>query len=267
MEFSVQGHSVFAATGGKSFDPELPVLLFVHGAGMDHSVWQQQTRYFAHHGHAVLAVDLPGHGNSAGDPIDDVAKQADWIADAIDSVGAAGATLVGHSMGALASLEAASRHPDKVQGLALLGVAAKMPVHPDLLNAATANDHMAIDMIAGWGHGSRAHQGGNIASGIWLIPAGTRLLERARPGVLGTDLAAADAYKSALDAAAGVQCRTLLLLGGQDKMTPVKAALPLTGAIADARQVVLPDSGHMRMVEAPGATLDALIDFLGEGTV
>ena len=264
MKISVSGQEVFAATGGKSFDASLPLLIFVHGAGMDHSVWQQQARYFAHHGYSVLAVDMPAHGDSAGDPIDNIAAQADWIADLIDSVGAANATLVGHSMGALGALEAASRHPEKVNGLALLGVAAKMPVHPDLLDAAVANDHKAIDLIAGWGHGARAHRGGNIASGIWLIQTGIRLLERARPGVLGNDLAAADAYKNALDAAAKVQCRTLCLLGAQDKMTPVKAALPLVDAIADATQVVLPESGHMMMVEAPGATLDALIEFLNE---
>lgn len=263
MEFPVNGINIYAATGGKPFESSRPAVIFVHGAGFDHSIWQQQARYFAHHGYAVLALDLPGHGSSEGSPVESVEALGDWIGEAINAAGVASAALVGHSMGALAVLEAAARYPEKVDKLALLGVAAKMPVHPELLDAANANDHKAIELIAGWGHGPRAHRGGNIASGVWLMQAGTRLLERAAPGVLGNDLAASDAYKSATAAAEKVQCPTLLLLGGQDKMTPVKAATPLRDAISDSSQVVLPDAGHMMMVEAPGATLDALINFLG----
>ena len=262
MKFSVQGHDVFASTGGKPFDPTLPTLLFVHGAGMDHSVWQQQTRYFAHHGYGVLAVDLPAHGASDGEPIAEVPSLGDWIADAIDAVGADGATVVGHSMGALATLEVAARHSSKINKIAMLGVAAKMPVHPDLLAAADANEPKAFELIADWGHGARAHRGGNIASGIWLIRTGTRLLERARPGVLANDLAASDAYSNALETAALVQCDSLCLLGGKDKMTPVKAAVPLVNALQKVQQTILPESGHMMMVEAPGETLDTLIGFL-----
>lgn len=262
MKCSVKGSEIYAATGGKPFNPALPTLVFVHGAGFDHSIWQQQTRYFAHHGYGVLALDLPAHGLSGGEPLTDVGAMSDWLADAIDAAGIKKAILIGHSMGALTALETAARYPEKVSNLALLGVAAKMPVHPELLAAAAANDHKAIELIAGWGHGSRAHQGGNIASGIWLMQAGSRMLERAQPGLLGIDLAASDAYKGAMAAAEKVQCRTLVILGGQDKMTPVKAAAPLLEALQDPQPVILPDSGHMMMAEAPGATLDALIAFV-----
>ncbi len=263
MRISVNGVEIDAATGGKPFDTNQPALIFVHGAGFDHSIWQQQARYFAHHGYSVLAIDLPGHGRSGGDAISDVGEIGDWIADLIDATGAGSASLIGHSMGALAVLETASRCPEKVEKLVLLGVAARMPVHPELLDAAKSNDHKAIELIAGWGHGARAHRGGNIAPGVWLLQAGTRLLERAAPGVLGNDLAASDAYKNAVATAGQVKSPTLCLLGGQDKMTPVKAAMPLMEALPDATRVVLAESGHMMMVEAPGETLDALVEFLG----
>jgi len=263
MKFSVKGTEIYAATGGKAFDPTLPTLVFVHGAGFDHSIWQQQTRYFAHHGYGVLALDLPAHGLSGGAPLADVSAMSDWLADAIDAAGVEKAALIGHSMGALTTLETAARYPEKISDLMLLGVAANMPVHPELLDLAAANDHKAIELIAGWGHGSRTHRGGNIASGIWLMQAGSRMLERAQPGLLATDLTASDGYKGALEAAQKVQCRTLCLLGGQDKMTPVKAGAPLIEALQDAQRVILPDAGHMMMAEAPGATLDALIAFLG----
>ena len=267
MRLTVDGTEIFAATGGKPFDPALPALIFVHGAGFDHSVWQQQARYFAHHGYAVLAVDLPGHGRSGGAPVPDIAGLGDRIAAAITASGVPQASVIGHSMGALAGLEVAARYPDRVHSLALLGVAAKMPVHPDLLAAAAANDHKAFELIAGWAHGPRAHKGGNIAPGIWLMQAGMRMQERADPGVLANDLMASDAYSAALESARSVRCRTLCLLGGQDRMTPVRAAAPLVEALPDAIQVVLPDAGHMMMVEAPGATLDALRTFLANGGV
>src|ERR1700756_5789441 len=106
MEIATPTGALYASTGGKDFDPALPTIVFLHGAGMDHTVWALQTRYFAHHGRSVLAVDLPGHGRSAGSIRGSVAELADWVAHALDAAGLARAALVGHSMGALIALEA-----------------------------------------------------------------------------------------------------------------------------------------------------------------
>ena len=59
-----------------------------------------------------------------------------------------------------------------------------MPVSADLLDAAKANDHAAIDMVAIWGIGFHAGLGGSLAPGLWMLGGAERLLERARPGVL-----------------------------------------------------------------------------------
>ena len=56
LELAVEGRRVFAGTGGRPFDRGLPTVAFLHGAGMDHSVWALQSRYLAHHGRAVLAL-------------------------------------------------------------------------------------------------------------------------------------------------------------------------------------------------------------------
>ena len=66
MKLHVNGASAYAYTGGKPFDPALPCIAFVHGASNDHSVFTLLARWFAHHGHSVLAVDLPGHLRSEG---------------------------------------------------------------------------------------------------------------------------------------------------------------------------------------------------------
>ena len=160
MELRVDGQPVFAATGGRDFDPALPAVVFVHGAGMDHTVWALQTRWFAWHGHAVLAVDLPGHGKSGGAALRTIDDIAGWLLQLIAASGAGQAALVGHSMGALAALAAAARRPDAVRALALLGVGAKMPVHPDLLAAAMSGDPAARasawDLIVAWGFGRKS---------------------------------------------------------------------------------------------------------------
>src|SRR5262245_46090096 len=109
MELKVDGRRVYAATGGRPFDPGMPAVLFVHGAGMDHTVWQLQARWFAWHGHAVLAVDLPGHGRSEGPALGSVPQLAHWLGRVMDAAGARRAAIVGHSMGGAVAGGAAGR--------------------------------------------------------------------------------------------------------------------------------------------------------------
>jgi pimeloyl-ACP methyl ester carboxylesterase len=253
----VDGNRVFAATGGRPFDLAQPTVLFIHGAGMDHTVWALQARYFAHHGRSVLAVDLPGHGRSGAALLHSIGDMASWITRVLDAAGVQSAALVGHSMGALIALKVATVAPVRVRSLALLGVAERMPVHPDLQAAADGNRPLAPELVASWGHGRSGHLGGNPAPGLWMMGGSLQLLERAPAGALAADLAACDAYDGAL-AAARVACPTLLLLGALDRMTPPAKAKPLADAIRRARTVVLPAAGHMLMSERPDAVIDAL---------
>jgi pimeloyl-ACP methyl ester carboxylesterase len=258
MHLSVDGIETFVATGGRAFDPELPAVVMIHGAGFDHSCWALHSRWFAHHGHAVLVPDLPGHGRSSGAPLATIADMADWTAALIDKSGAPNATLVGHSMGSLVALETAARHPAKVTALGLIGTAATMTVGPDLLKAAEANDHAAIDMVSIWGLGFRAELGGSLAPGIWMHGGAQRVLETTMPGVLFSDLAACNAYQNALAAAAQIEVPTTLILGERDMMTPARAGKALAAALPNARTVILPGAGHMMMAERPDEVLAAL---------
>ena len=262
MELAVDGRRVFAATGGGAFDPNLPVVVFVHGAGMDHTVWALQTRWFAWHGHAVLAVDLPGHGRSEGPAIVDIESLGGWMLRLLEQADASSATLVGHSMGALACLAAGAEGGDRVAALALLGVGARMPVHPDLLAAARVDDPVAWDLIVDWGFGQPARFGVNRAPGLWMQGGGRSLLSRAPPSALGIDLAACDAYGSAAEAAARLDCPVLFVVGEGDRMTPPSAAAALAAKVGKARTATIEGAGHMMMVEKPDETLDALIDWL-----
>lgn len=262
MDLTVDGKRAHAATGGRDFDPASPAVIFVHGAGMDHTVWALQTRYFAHRGRSVLAVDLPGHGRSEGPALDTVPAMADWLAALVEAAGVKNTALVGHSMGSLAALDCAARHAGCVRALALLGTGPTMPVHPDLLAAAEADDPAAWDAITVWGYSRTAQIGLDRAPGLWMVGGGLRLLERAAPGVLYTDLRACNAYDSAESLAGQVGCPVRLILGERDRMTPPKRGQALARLIPQAETIVLPGCGHMMMAEQPDAVLDALIGLI-----
>lgn len=258
MHFIVDGVKIFAGTGGRALDPALPLVVFLHGAGLDHTVWALLARWFAHRGCGVLAPDLPGHGRSEGEPLASIGAMADFTAALITAAGARNATIVGHSMGSLVALETAVRHPDKVAALGLIAAAAAMPVSPDLLEAAQANAPAAVDMVSIWGYGVAAGIGGSLAPGAWMLGAGRRLLERARPGVLFKDLFACNAYRDGFKSAAKVAVPAILVLGERDLMTPAKAGRELAAALPDARVVMLKGAGHMLMSERPDEVLAAL---------
>lgn len=260
VQVPVGGHDVYAATGGRAHQTGRPLAVFLHGAGLDHTVWAFQSRWLAFHGWNVLAVDLPGHGQSAGPPLTDIGAMATWLSALLAATGPAPAALIGHSMGALIALETAARCPAQVRSIALLGAALAMPVHPELLAAAAAHSHSAIDTVNLWGYGYAAGLGGSQAPGIWMVGAGERILEKATPGTLHTDLAACDAYRTGAAAAAAVKAPSLMLCGARDQMTPLKNGRALAALLTGTKLVVLKGAGHMLMAERPHEVQQALAE-------
>jgi pimeloyl-ACP methyl ester carboxylesterase len=262
MRIDINGMECYAYTGSRPLDADGPTIVFVHGAANDHSEWALQSRYFAHHGFNVLAVDLPGHGRSGGAALDTVEAIADWIPQVLDATGATLAALVGHSLGSLAVLACAARHPARVTRIVLLGPAVPMLVSDELLAAAHVDDHVAFELINGWSFSAGKQLGGNAVPGMWMIGNSMRLMERTRSGVLYADLLACRSYANGLAAAAAVVCPVLAIIGARDLMTPPKGAQALLAALADKRTVTLQGTGHAMMAEQPDAVLDALRAFL-----
>ena len=272
MLIDVDGKSVYAYTGGKRFDASLPAVVFIHGAQHDHSVWILQSRYLAHHGHAVLAVDLPGHGRSAGPALTSVEAMADWTLALIAAAGANSASLVGHSMGSLIALECAARvamHPATVHILdriALIATAYPMQVSDALLDAAKNDEPRAVEMISIWSsdtaYGGYSHKPSSPGPGFGIVWGGRRLMQRQPKGVLHNDFLACNSYRNGETAARAVQCPALFILGAKDAMTAARSGKALAAMMSDARVVEMPCVGHLVMAEAPDATLDALKSFL-----
>lgn len=251
----------YAYTGGKPFDAALPCVVFVHGALHDHSVWTLLARWFAHHGHAVLAVDLPGHGRSGGAPLADVEGLADWLIALLDAAGVARAAFVGHSMGSLIALEAAGRAPDRASRLVMVGTAYPMKVSPALLATARETPLAAIDMVNAFSHAGFAAKPSAPGPGTWLHGANRALMRRVQAAQTGVnlfhhDFQACDRYAGGLDAAARVTCPAHLVLGERDQMTSPRQARELAQALHATVHTV--PAGHALMSEAPDAVLAAL---------
>lgn len=263
MITTVDGATAHASTGGVEVHGDGPVVVLIHGAGMDGTVWQLQTRYLGHRGNRAVAVDLPGHGGSDGDALGSIDELAAWL---LRFVGAACLAdsgpvhLVGHSMGTFIALEVAARHPDLVASITLCGTATGMPVHPELLRAADEDIPAAAALMAAWGHAKPAHVGSNPTPGLWMVGGARALVENSRPGVLATDFRACMAYDGAETAAERVRCPATVVIGLGDKMTPAKSGRTLAAALPSAHTVELADTGHSMMTEHPRAVKQAIID-------
>jgi pimeloyl-ACP methyl ester carboxylesterase len=260
MNLTVMGHEAYAYTGGKPFDPTLPCVVFIHGALHDHSVWTLLARWFAHHGHGVLAVDLPGHMRSAGPALQSVEAMADWLLALLDAAGVAQAALAGHSLGSLAALEAAARAPERVMRLVMLGTCVPMPVPQALLDLTRSDTLAAIDRVVMFSFSTLAAKPSYPGPGVWLRGA-TRAMMRhvvaqGEPQLFHTDFAACNTYAGGLDAAARVTCPVHLVLGAQDQMALPRNAKDVAQRLR-ATVHMLP-GGHFQMQEQPDATLAAL---------
>ena len=254
MNFSLDNRQAFGYTAAHALDPGKPTIAFLHGAGLDHSTFGLQSRYFGYHGHNVLALDFPGHGRSEGPPVPTIAAMADWVLKVVEGR----LRIVGHSMGALVALECANRAPERVERVACIGVAYPMKVSEAFLDAARRNDHAAYDMETIWGHAAQAPLSGNPNPGMWMYGDMLARLRRLAPGVLHSDLKACNDYRSDFE---HVKCPVLLILGKRDVMTPPRSAQPLQEKLKNCTTTYVELSGHSLMAEAPDATLDALVRF------
>ena len=270
MELLVNGAKTYGYTGGKPFDAAQPTVVFIHGVLNDHSVWILQSRYLAHHGWNVLAVDLPGHCRSAGEAPSSVEEAAQFIAALLDAAGVQRAALVGHSWGSLIAMEAASHLKDRISHLVLVGTAFPMKVSPALLDSSLNTPMQALALVNVFSRSTLAPPPSALGPGTWVYGAsmalGRRVLASNRQvNVFHRGFAACDRYANGEVAMAQITCPVLFVLGEQDQMTQPKAA---QGLIKTARasgksvQVAYLPVGHHQMTEAPDATLFAIRDFL-----
>lgn len=258
MKLTVAGNEAHVATGGKTFDPSLPTVLFLHGSGSDHRTWALQTRWFAFHGYSVLAPDFPAHSLSAGEPLASIESSAPWLIELLDAAGCGQVHVAGHSQGFLSSLELCRQYPDRVLSISGIASGAAIPVNQMLLDAAAESSAKAANMMLNWGFGSSIHQGASPTPGMQPIAIGRRIMSN---NPLSADLQACANYTSGLEAAASINVPANMLLAAEDKMTPVAAGKAVADAL-NATFEVVPGHGHMLPIEAPKVVLNSLREFI-----
>lgn len=262
MRFEINGSEVYASTGGRDPVAGQTWLIFLHGAGSSHLVWSQQSRSFAYGGHNVLAIDFPGHNLSAGDPLPDVEAQADWLILVMDHLNIEKAVLVGHSQGGLVSLSMSDKAPARIEKIIFVATAASIPVNDQLIGTAETKENRAKSSMTAWGLGPDAHHFENTVPGFSHVGNGLRTMDLNVVGALPNDLKACANFENGMEIASRVQCPTMCVLAGRDKMTPVKFGMKLADALPNNTLHVLQNSGHTLPAEAPHELNQYMRDFL-----
>lgn len=228
-------------------------LVAIHGAGMNAAVWGGITPHLLDYG--LRAMSLPGHDPRAGGAlIPNISDMAAWVRQRMEGMPPGSVVLMGHSMGALVALAAAS--DPAVSGLVLLGASAKMPVNPDLLKTAREQPNEAIGLVIKWGVDPAHPQVGAVRTVLGSLMHGVD------PKAIANDLAACDAFKSGEELARQVAVPSLVLAGQHDKMAKASEGEKLSTLMPRSHFHLLTDCGHMMMVERPIETAQEIKDFV-----
>lgn len=237
-----------------------PPVVFVHGAGGTHQHWLYQVRDLNSPDRGdqprplTYAVDLPGHGRSAGAGRESIQAYGDWLVAFLDALEVQRAILVGHSMGGAIALDVALRQPQRVAGLGLVATGARLKVAPTILEGILTEHQAAVHLICDWAFGPEAPPE--------LVRLGRRQMGQVPAAVLYGDFVACDAF-DVCDRLSHITAPTLVLCGTRDRMTPVKYSTYLREHIPGASLQQVEGAGHMVMIERPQATVRALAAFAG----
>ncbi len=223
--------------------------LFIHGAGASPMVWRLQLLHFK----GGLAVELPGHPLGPGcNTIEDYASSVEAH---IREKALKYPVLVGHSMGGAIAITIALRNSD-LAGLVLVGTGARLRVDPNILTGIKENYEDVSKLVGKWSVSPSSDP--IIAERI------AEDLLKVKPEVAYGDFIACDRFDRMNDVQK-ITCKTLIVVGADDRMTPVKYSQYLHEKIVNSNLVVIPDAGHNVMLEKHrefNAAVEAFLDSL-----
>jgi pimeloyl-ACP methyl ester carboxylesterase len=226
-------------------------LVFIHGSGGDHTNWVYQYSVLKNDFN-VLAIELPGHGQSEGKGEQSVPRYVDWVKKILDAFGIKKPILIGHSLGAAISLTFAIEHGELLAGIVPVGGGVTMWVNPAILDGLLKDPIPIIEMAAKL---SLAKQ--NREKFTRPLFEG---FSKANPVVMQGDFTACSQL-NLTDDIARIRIPVLILCGAEDKMTPPENSRYLADHIPGARMALLENAGHFVMMENPEAFNQALRDF------
>ncbi|MCG8400169.1 MAG: alpha/beta hydrolase [Firmicutes bacterium] len=234
----INGVKYHYAAGVPRSEPAAAVIL-VHGAGGNHRHWDYQTAALGEC-FLTLAVDLPGHGLSAGKPAGDISRYTDFLLDFAKHVVGAPFFLAGPSMGGAITLDFALRYPGQLKGLLLVATGAKLRAAPAMLEIFGSGEHFLplIDLAYGSGTDPK------------LLDLARQELKDTDPATYHSDFQACNNF-DVMDRLQDIVSPTLVLGASEDRLTPVKYSRYLAEKIRQARLEIVEGSGHMVMLEKP----------------
>lgn len=229
-------------------------LVLIHGAGGSSLHWPHEIRYLPEL--SVLAIDLPGHGESPGEEKASIESYSDAVLSFLDQMGINQVLLAGHSMGSAIAMRMSLDHPDRVRGLVLVGSGAKLRVHPQLLEDCRSEETYpkVVSQLLAWSFSPTADQN--------LVRTAGKRMQELTPSVLLADFKACDAF-DIREQVGDISQSTLIICGEDDQMTPVRFSQYLAERIRGSRLQVIPGAGHMVMLEKPRIVADLIGEFTG----
>lgn len=227
-----------------------PVLLFIHGAGGDHTIWGEQLRELARD-FSVIALDLNGHGRSparAGDGLQTYVEDVLAVLDAL----AMPTVVIGHSMGGAIVLLVALQRPKNLVGLGLVSTGARLKVHPQILELCQIDFEKAVELVVSWAFAEQADPA--------LRDKAREQMRRNGRDALYRDFASCNTF-DVTARLSEITVPALVLCGNEDKLTPVKYSAYLQQNIPNAQLKIIDGAGHMVMLEQPQMVNQALREF------
>ncbi|KUJ94719.1 MAG: Carboxylesterase (Est-3) [Archaeoglobus fulgidus] len=222
-------------------------VMYIHGSGCDATLWERQLEDVGGY-----AIDLPNHGRSCAAEIRDIGDYAYFVAKAVKKL-MGKAVIVGHSLGGAVAQKIYLEYPKVVKALVLVGTGARLRVMPEILTMLKEKPAEAAELVSKYAFSNQ-----ELAKEFSKVFA-----ERA--GVLHLDLSLCDRFDLLEDYRSGkvkVDIPTLLIVGEKDALTPVKYSEFFKKHIPSAEMVVIPEAGHMVMLEKPDEFNRALKNFI-----
>lgn len=213
----------------------------------------------------VVTLDLPGHGISeVRGPVHTMNFLAETLAHALDALGIARCTMVGHSMGGYAALAFCARYPERLDGLVLLS----STPDPDSETKRSDREREIALVEAG-----RKESIARVAPAAGFAPENRERLrdaieELAEQVFITEDAGIVALLRGMMERADSNEMlrrspvRQLFIFGCEDGYIPRERAEAISATHPEARVVWLEHSGHMGFLEEPEATAAALLDFV-----
>jgi pimeloyl-ACP methyl ester carboxylesterase len=228
-------------------------VVLIHGSGGDREDWRGQLDAEFEKA-SVIAFELPGHGSSDGPGERSVSAYSQWVTDFVQALGLKRVILVGCSLGSAIVQWIALNSPGAwLTGIGLVGAGSRLRVHPDFLAGLINAPEKALQNLADFCLSKEAPK--SVHDEV------NKKFAAVSPEIVHGDLSACNEF-DVTERVGGIALPTLIVVGKEDRLTPVKYSKSLNEHISGSTLTILPEAGHMVMLEKPAEFNKALGDFL-----